>query len=348
MTDVLKFKKAARSQLKGRKAIPFIAFLISNLVNLLFNTISILFPSLTEKNPLFTVIESFASIFLVFAAIKTIFILVKKKEPVAFSDYTSGFEHGFQPLLASWWETLWLMLWIFITLIPAFIYMIVTSNTNILGKLPLTDDYTSAFLYLKAIIHLIANAHPIVWFTLAILIITVILKTLQYEHIDFIISENKKLSVTKALKFSIEFMKGNLLSGLLLKFSFILFFIILRSSNLLVFPLKTIMAAKYAKIVSYAIYFTLYSIFEVYYYTTWANFYFDIKSKAITKARNKARAVYFDNQGFFESNPINTNSKNEIEKLIDILFYSKNVSLSETEKICLIEIIKENKNAGQF
>lgn len=346
MVEISKFKKSALAQLKGRKAIPFLAFLIVNLVNLLFNTISILFPSLTKTIPLLSLIESVATIFLFFAAIKTIFILVKKNEPVTFSDYTSGFEHGFQPLLANWWETLWLMLWILIAFIPLIIYMIVTSETNLIGKLPLADDYTSALLYIKALFSLIANASPVVWFTFAALFIVIILKSLQYEHIDFIISENKKLSVTKALRFSIEFMKGNLLSGFLLKFSFIFFYVIVRSSNLLVFPLKTIMAAKYAKITSYAIYFILYAIFEVYYYTTRANFYLDAKSKAIEKAKINAQEIYNSNQNYFNNNSVDFENPKEIEDLIDRLYYSNNISpLNETTKIVLIQIIKENKNA---
>lgn len=346
MVEISKFKKSAIQQLKERWSIPLIAFFIAYGVKFLFSLLSFLFPKFFSNNSWFNLFEAIISYIVIFAAYRISLLLTQTDRKLNVSDYKEGYQNKSQPVLAAFWSGLWLLIWLSIVVAPALIY-IYNTDTNFPGpNIPSAESFSSPLTFFQQLIANFSTLPPIVWIIIIASSVIIIIKTMQYQFVNFIIAENRKLSVIKALKFSIEFMKGNLLHFFLLNLSFAGWFILVKSFNLLTFPLHNIMPYKPAWIINEFLCYAAVAIYEIYYNTTRANFYLDAKSKAIEKAKINAQEIYNSNQNYFNNNSVDFENPKEIEDLIDRLYYSNNISsLNETTKIVLIQIIKENKNA---
>ena len=191
------FKKSALESLKGRWKIPLIASLIT--IGIMICLMVAVYPwdflFLTEVSTLAIVrmLGFYAVILLVcpvvvFAYLMLIQKMRKTKEKIVFSDYVEGFSFWNKGILAVLWQCLWYFLWVLLFFVCFAIIM---------GVSVLLIDANLSFV-----------GTAIIFVVIIILYVFIYSKYYSYCMNLYILANNPKIKITKALALSIKITNG--------------------------------------------------------------------------------------------------------------------------------------------
>ena len=208
MFDRIKFKANAKAQLKGRFKIPLLASLTIALINLVLSITSTLLQDTEFAATAFSVFQIIATAILNYSFVFLCLKVAKTNTELSYSDFSDGFSLIKPAICGSLWNSLFLGLWSLVFIFPAIIIACIVIGLTVAKTLTNT-----AFLPAGESFSAVYN-----W------LITI--KALQYSQMPVIIAENKKISVRKAMRLSIELTKDNKGNLFLLGFSFIGWFLL--------------------------------------------------------------------------------------------------------------------------
>lgn len=300
MLDNSKIKKAAVSQLKTRWLIPFIAVFASNVINFLLKTTETMMPENGNISLLFSFFKLLCSILLSFAITKISLDMTKSNEPLSFSDYTDSFTYWSPAIRAFLWMLLWIVIFVVIISVPASFIFILSCGLAILKSIDFSSfDFSNGFHYEK--FDTFSNPEDFFntlfteYIGLAILMIVlfcvitavIIFKCLQYSQIMYIIADNKKISVKKAMRVSIEYMKGHKGELFCLCLSFIGWIILCIVPCFFVKFLTDTLSVKTVKLIMTLLLSITFSFLGPYFNLSLANFYNEVKKDALSSGRVK-------------------------------------------------------------
>ena len=195
------FKKSALESLKGRWKIPLIASLITiGLIICLIVTVypwEILFSSDFSAFNISSFIGKmlilYAVILLIFPVLTFSFLMLiqkmrKTKEKIVFSDYVEGFSFWNKGILAVLWQCLWYFLWVLLYCagfaVVVFLYtLLIQTKLSFLGII-------------------------LLYVALVVLYIFIFSKYYSYCMNLYILANNPKIKIKKALALSIKITKG--------------------------------------------------------------------------------------------------------------------------------------------
>lgn len=191
------FKKSALESLKGRWKIPLIASLIT--IGIMICLMVAVYPwdflFLTEVSTLAIVrmLGFYAVILLVcpvvvFAYLMLIQKMRKTKEKIVFSDYVEGFSFWNKGILAVLWQCLWYFLWVLLFFVCFAIIM---------GVSVLLIDANLSFV-----------GTAIIFVGIIIFYVFIFSKYYSYCMNLYILANNPKIKITKALALSIKITNG--------------------------------------------------------------------------------------------------------------------------------------------
>ena len=191
------FKKSALESLKGRWKIPLIASLIT--IGIMICLMVAVYPwdflFLTEVSTLAIVrmLGFYAVILLVcpvvvFAYLMLIQKMRKTKEKIVFSDYVEGFSFWNKGILAVLWQCLWYFLWVLLFLVC---FAIITSVSVLL---------------IDANLSFVGTA--IIFVGIIIFYVFIFSKYYSYCMNLYILANNPKIKIKKALALSIKITNG--------------------------------------------------------------------------------------------------------------------------------------------
>lgn len=289
MLDIRGIKKKSREQLKGNYITALAAAVIQMGIIFALQLAAAHIPAnhqnlsfgLSIANLIITSITSFA-----FYCLCT---RIVQGDTISLYDFTEGFAHIKPAVLGNLWKSFCLWLWCLLIMVPLIILTVILITTSI-SSFNWADLLESGFHFSETItssdgISELVSTSIIsvlmIFFVTIGLIVILIFKTLQYSLCTAILAENKKMSVTKALRLSIILTKGHKgdILGLILGFIpwFLLVFIpafILREYSHNIYLINLSYCATSAFIMPY-------------YVTSLINAYNKIKSEAIASSKLK-------------------------------------------------------------
>lgn len=296
MFDRPKLKKEAKAKLKGNYVTMLAAAFVISGLSVLINYSTMRF---TNSGAIRTLLIIFSTIVTAVLSYAYAFFCVKtskSSEPAKFSDFTEGVSHLRPAILGYLWRGLFLILWALAVFIPGiFIIGIYLAGTILKGL-----DFNNMEQYLENMFSDFGSmlngatsaagtllVAVLIYFILVVLLsIVLIIKSIQYSQMQFILSENPGMSVRRAMRLSIEYTKGNKGNLFVLSLSFI-GWILLAMIPAFIFPhldITPVWAGRQVIVNVYTICFT----FLVPYITlTYAYAYHHIKQEAFETGRVK-------------------------------------------------------------
>ena len=158
--------------------------------------------------------------------------VAKTNTELSYSDFSDGFSLIKPAICGSLWNSLFLGLWSLVFIFPAIIIACIVIGLTVAKTLtntaflPAGESFSEIYNW---VITLFTNYFAFMVLIILLLIASLIfitIKALQYSQMPVIIAENKKISVRKAMKLSIELTKGNKGNLFALGFSFIGWFLL--------------------------------------------------------------------------------------------------------------------------
>lgn len=232
MFDRVKFKTNAKAQLKGRFKIPLLASLTIALINLVLSITSTLLQDTEFVATAFSVFQIIATAILNYSFVFLCLKVAKTNTELSYSDFSDGFSLIKPAICGSLWNSLFLGLWSLVFIFPAIIIACIVIGLTVAKTLtntaflPAGESFSEIYNW---VITLFTNYFAFMVLIILLLIasfIFIMIKALQYSQMPVIIAENKKISVRKAMRLSIELTKDNKGNLFLLGFSFIGWFLL--------------------------------------------------------------------------------------------------------------------------
>lgn len=296
MLENSKLKKTALAQLKNRWTIPLVAAFAAETVSFLLSIIKNNLPDKDGISFLFFIFTQICSAIFSFASLKVCFTLTKIQEPISFSDYTESFTQWLPAVLAKIWSWLWITIWSLIIVIPASFIFILSYGISLMKNFDMEtmqfngnfnfDSLDSGEFFKTMFTDYLGLAILMIVILFALLIM-IIYKTIQYGEMRLVIAEHKKVSVRKAMRISIEIMKGHKAEKLGLDVSFLGWLILASVPFFFKSSLAKLISEKPASLIISLITTITFSLVVPYIATTKANFYNAVMNEAIASGKIK-------------------------------------------------------------
>lgn len=234
-----KFKKDAKEQLKGNYVLAVLSSLIITAITIIIKLSTARLSSKPVANFFIVIFSFIVAAVLRYAYLSLCTKIADKKEKVTFNDFTSGLSLAKPAILAELWKSLFLILWALICIIPITAIVVVLAVSSLLKTLggspsaQMIENYFDMLfsdpeMFTSWIVNIFSDYLVIALIAVILFILFIIImivKRLQYSQMEYIITENKNISVRKAMRLSIEFTKGNKGNLFVMALSFIGWFL---------------------------------------------------------------------------------------------------------------------------
>lgn len=300
MLDNSKIKKAAREQLKSRWQIPFIAVLTSFIISFLLTTTEKMIAPDTITSALFAVFKLICTAIFGFSVVKISLDLTRKSSELSFTDYTDSFTYISPVIRAFLWVIFWIIIFILIITVPSSFIFLLSSGIALLKSINFEnfsfsqdfnfekfENFTAPEEFFTTLFTQYLGLAILMIVLFFVLLAVMIFKLLQYSQIMYVIADNKNVSARKAMRLSIEYMKGHKGELFCLYLSFFGWFLLCLVPGFFTELLSKAVSPKTAALIMTLLISVTFSILGPYFNASLANFYNAVKQDALESGRVK-------------------------------------------------------------